>query len=604
MLLKELVDNSRTDKNTVHAYLELYQKLVENKKDSAKNILEIGIGGGGSIQLWNDFFLNADIYSIDITPMNWFFEKLLPLDRVTLYTGVDAYDEKIFNSYFYKKKLKFDMILDDGAHTLETMIKFVELYSKILTDDGILIIEDIPDMNWTEILKQHTPEHLKKFIDIYDLRNIKDRFDDIVFVIDKTKKNIEESKQNIEILINNNVLDNFIMKNSEYLYHQDCYHEKSGNQEYRLYSYISTFLNNTKILDIGTSYGRSAIALSHNESNNVISYDIVNHINDNNHKIYSKQNVEFRIKDVLDDLNEEFLKNCKLVIIDIDHYEIIERKIIDKLIECNFSGIVILDDIHHPQQDMNEAMQRLWKSINIPKFDITKYAHWSGTGLLLVNTDNIHLIFKNENVSVLEYLSRKYVLDKNIFTMCHNYIPSYERLFENKRYQTKNLLEIGIGSVENGQMSGVVNLGYKTGNSLKCWSEYFPNAKIYGIDIYQHKELNSDKITTFVADQSNEKELQNVMDNINNELDIIIDDGSHNGEHQKMSFMILEKYLSKNGIYVIEDIQPAYINKFIDLTIFPNFFNKYIKEKYEIKYFDTRECLNRADDFMVAFIKK
>jgi predicted O-methyltransferase YrrM len=394
MLLKDLVDNSRTDKNTVHAYLDLYQKLVEDKKDTAKNILEIGIGGGGSIQLWYDYFLNANIYSVDINHMNWGFEKLLPLDRVTLYTGVDAYNEQIFNSYFYKKNLKFDMILNDGAHTLETMIKFVELYSKILTDDGILIIEDIPDMNWTEILKQNTPENLKKFINIYDLRNIKDRFDDIVFVIDKTNKNVE-SKQNIEILINNRVLDNFTMKNSEYLFHKDYYENLSGFHEYRLYSYLSTFFDNTKILDIGTSYGRSAIALSHNIKNRVISYDIINHIQNNNHKVYSKPNVEFRIKDVLDDLTPEFLSDCKLIIIDIDHYETTEIKIFNKLNECNYSGIVILDDIHHPQKDMNEAMQRLWNSISFPKFDITEYAHSSGTGLILINTNNIHLIFKS-----------------------------------------------------------------------------------------------------------------------------------------------------------------------------------------------------------------
>lgn len=219
----------------------------------------------------------------------------------------------------------------------------------------------------------------------------------------------------------------------------------------------------------------------------------------------------------------------------------------------------------------------------------------------LINFDNN---YKNEYITTLDYLSRKYCLDKNICTMCHNYIPGYERLFANKRNDTKHLLEIGIGSVENGQMGGVVHIGYKTGNSLKCWSEYFPNSKIYGIDIYKHTELNTDRITTFVCDQSNPANLQNVINTINNELDIIIDDGSHNGEHQKISFMILENYLSKNGIYVIEDIQPAYIDKFIDLTIFPSFFIEYVKKKYEIKYFDTRNCLNRGDDFMVAFIKK
>jgi hypothetical protein len=408
----------------------------------------------------------------------------------------------------------------------------------------------------------------------------------------------------VDIIINNKILDKFVMKNSEYLYHQDCYHNPSGIHEYRFYSYLSTFFNNTLILDIGTSYGRSAIALSHNETNKVISYDIFNHIQNDNHKIYSKRNVEFRIKNVLNDLTPELLSKCKIIVIDIDHYETIERQIIDRLNECGFSGIILLDDIHHPQPDMYEAMQRLWKSVNLPKFDITKYAHYSGTGLVLMNIVDIHLIFRNEDMTLLDNLSRKYYLDKNIFTMCHNYIPAYESLFEKKRYETKYLLEIGIGSVENGQMSGVLSLGYKTGNSLKCWSEYFPNAKIYGIDIYEHKELNTDKIFTYVADQSNENDMQNVIKNINTDLDIIIDDGSHNCEHQVFSFMFLNQYLTTNGVYVIEDIQPQNIDKFIDLSIFPKYYINNIKEKFDIKYFDTRKTNNRADDFMMAFIRK
>jgi hypothetical protein len=204
----------------------------------------------------------------------------------------------------------------------------------------------------------------------------------------------------------------------------------------------------------------------------------------------------------------------------------------------------------------------------------------------------------------LDELSKKYKLDKNVASGCHNYIPGYTSVFEDVRYEVQNVLEIGIGSVENGQMSGVVPQGYKTGNSLKCWSEYFVNAKIIGIDIYEHKELNTDKITTFLADQSNETDLQNVINNINCNLDIIIDDGSHNGEHQAFSFMFLNRFLSKNGIYVIEDIQPNNIDKFNDLSIFPENFVIYIKENFEILYFDTRKIINRADDFMVVFKKK
>jgi len=34
-------------------------------------------------------------------------------------------------------------MLDDGPHTLESMKQFIKLYSQIMTDDGILIIEDV-----------------------------------------------------------------------------------------------------------------------------------------------------------------------------------------------------------------------------------------------------------------------------------------------------------------------------------------------------------------------------------------------------------------------------------------------------------------------------
>ena len=38
MSLEEIVDNLRTDKNTIHSYLPLYQKLLVNKKEGAKNV--------------------------------------------------------------------------------------------------------------------------------------------------------------------------------------------------------------------------------------------------------------------------------------------------------------------------------------------------------------------------------------------------------------------------------------------------------------------------------------------------------------------------------------------------------------------------------------
>ena len=65
------------------------------------------------------------------------------------------------------------------------MKEFIKLYSQVLTDDGILIIEDVQSIEWIDILINVVPENLKEFIKVYDLRNNKNRYDNIVFTIDK-----------------------------------------------------------------------------------------------------------------------------------------------------------------------------------------------------------------------------------------------------------------------------------------------------------------------------------------------------------------------------------------------------------------------------------
>lgn len=187
MSLEEIVDNARTDKNTTHAYLPLYEKLLMSKKETAKNILEVGIGGnGGSMKLWKDYFTNAQIHALDIMDINSVWEGIKNDERITLYTSIDAYDDNFFMTNFLNKNIKCDLILDDGPHTLESMTKFIRLYSNIMTDDGILIIEDIQSWDWIDILIKEVPEHLKKYIKVYDLREIKNQYDDIVFTIDKS----------------------------------------------------------------------------------------------------------------------------------------------------------------------------------------------------------------------------------------------------------------------------------------------------------------------------------------------------------------------------------------------------------------------------------
>ena len=134
------------------------------------------------------FFINATIYGLDIINIHNIWDDI---KNIKLYTSYDVYNPINFNNVFLKSNIKFDVLIDDGSHTLESMILFIQLYSQIMTDDGILIIEDVQSINWINDLINAVPENLKSYIKYYDLRKNKDRYDDIVFTID-ISNNINE----------------------------------------------------------------------------------------------------------------------------------------------------------------------------------------------------------------------------------------------------------------------------------------------------------------------------------------------------------------------------------------------------------------------------
>jgi GR25 family glycosyltransferase involved in LPS biosynthesis len=175
-LAKIVVTNNFTDKNTCHSYLEPYENLLKDKQLTCKNVLEIGIQHGGSMKLWNDYFVNATIYGIDIDEGPNFLKEF---NRVNC-LKIDAYSQQSID-YFINKNVAFDLIIDDGPHTLESMIYFIINYIQLLNSNGILIVEDIPDIAWCDIFKTHVPNGFT--YEIIDLRHVKNRWDDILFVI-------------------------------------------------------------------------------------------------------------------------------------------------------------------------------------------------------------------------------------------------------------------------------------------------------------------------------------------------------------------------------------------------------------------------------------
>ncbi|MFA7379337.1 MAG: class I SAM-dependent methyltransferase [Bacteroidia bacterium] len=130
----------------------------------------------------------------------------------------------------------------------------------------------------------------------------------------------------------------------------------------------------------------------------------------------------------------------------------------------------------------------------------------------------------------------------------HWYTQHYNAHFKHLRKKKLVILEIGVGGYEEPTAGG---------NSLRMWSNYFPNSNIYAIDIYDKSPHNSSRIKTFKGSQVDNDFLKSVLDEIGTP-DIIIDDGSHINEHVIHSFKFLFPYLSENGIYAIEDTQTSY----------------------------------------------
>lgn len=89
----------------------------------------------------------------------------------------DEYVNKFLNDYF-------DYIIDDGPHTLQSQLSFIDLYYPKIKKGGKLIIEDIQSNSDLNAIEERLQE-LKYKYKIFDLTANKGRYDDILIEITK-----------------------------------------------------------------------------------------------------------------------------------------------------------------------------------------------------------------------------------------------------------------------------------------------------------------------------------------------------------------------------------------------------------------------------------
>jgi len=121
------------------------------------------------------------------------------------------------------------------------------------------------------------------------------------------------------------------------------------------------------------------------------------------------------------------------------------------------------------------------------------------------------------------------------------YLDVYDRLFAPFRDQEFNLLEIGV----------------LFGGSIQLWLEYFPKARIFGVDVKNNCLVSHERFEFVQGDQSEMAFLQELGERAG-PFQVVIDDGGHQYKQQIGSLIHLFPFVTEPGIYVVEDLITSY----------------------------------------------
>ncbi|CAF1159744.1 unnamed protein product [Adineta steineri] len=140
----------RTDKVTTHHYEVLYEKYIRKYVGSNLHILEIGLGcgmeygAGASAHVWRQYLgPQANIYFLEFNRAcgEAWHKAHNPKLNITMFYGSQD-DVAVLNS-ITSTKGKFDVIIDDGGHTMNQQItSFNHLLLKVQSG-GVYVIEDL-----------------------------------------------------------------------------------------------------------------------------------------------------------------------------------------------------------------------------------------------------------------------------------------------------------------------------------------------------------------------------------------------------------------------------------------------------------------------------
>jgi hypothetical protein len=125
-----------------------------------------------------------------------------------------------------------------------------------------------------------------------------------------------------------------------------------------------------------------------------------------------------------------------------------------------------------------------------------------------------------------------------------SYLHIYDRYLRHLRHEPITLLELGV----------------KTGASLRMWEEYLPQAQIHGVDLNPECAAHAgERIEVHILSQDDEAGLDELAESVGG-FDVVLDDCSHINVLTLASERILFRHVKPGGFYIIEDLGMSWLD--------------------------------------------
>jgi hypothetical protein len=139
-----------------HTYTPVYEYFFSPIRQTVKQVFECGLGTnnpalassmgitgqpGASLRVWRDYFPNANIVGADIDRDILFSEERIYTGYINQLSPDDI--NAFFKSVSEKYTNKFDVMIDDGLHTMEAATCLFENAFNYLSNGGLYFIEDM-----------------------------------------------------------------------------------------------------------------------------------------------------------------------------------------------------------------------------------------------------------------------------------------------------------------------------------------------------------------------------------------------------------------------------------------------------------------------------